>query len=71
MAVLPKIKISGSYQDVSNRALAIARAVDRLPVGGQYIVDIVKSDIEAEAWKVFISEVVILQRMTVSKYIPE
>jgi hypothetical protein len=39
-------------QDVSDRALSIARAVDRLPAGYVYHLEIQKPDIPAMPWMV-------------------
>jgi hypothetical protein len=57
-------------QDVSDRALSIARAVDRLPAGYVYHLEIQKPDLPAMPWMV---EIVREDRIQVLKltYHPE
>jgi hypothetical protein len=57
-------------QDVSDRALSIARAVDRLPAGHVYHLEIQKPDLPAMPWMV---EIVREDRIQVLKltYHPE
>jgi hypothetical protein len=55
MATDPNASIEVSLiipQDVSDRALSIARAVDRLPAGYVYHLEIQKPDLPAMPWMV-------------------
>jgi hypothetical protein len=73
MVEVPNARIEVSLiipQDVSDRALSIARAVDRLPAGYIYHLEIQKPDIPAMPWMV---EIVREDRIQVLKltYHPE
>jgi hypothetical protein len=73
MVEVPNASIEVSLiipQDVSDRALSIARAVDRLPAGYIYHLEIQKPDIPAMPWMV---EIVREDRIQVLKltYHPE
>jgi hypothetical protein len=56
--------------DLSRRVVELARAVDDLP-SGRYVIEIVKDDLTAAAWRVEIAKVDTVQKMSLSKYNPE
>lgn len=48
-------------QDVSRRALSIARIIDRLPAG-KYTIQLVKAESESERWQIEIVQPVTIQK---------
>ena len=56
--------------DLSRRVVERARAVDDLPAG-RYVIEIVKDELRAAAWRVEIAKVDTVQKMSLSKYSPE
>lgn len=55
---------------ISGRAASIGKMVDRLKPG-RYIMEIVKSDILAEDWKVEIIRADVVHKISLSHYVPE
>ena len=56
--------------DLSSRAVSVARIVDRLRPG-RYILEITKSDIMAADWKIEVIRADVVQKMSLSNYVPE
>ena len=56
--------------DLSSRAVSVARIVDRLRPG-RYILEITKSDIMAADWKIEVIRADVVQKMSLSHYVPE
>lgn len=57
-------------QDVSRRALSIARTIDRLPPG-EYNLSLVKPGVKAADWQIEIVRTERLERAVLKKYLPE
>jgi hypothetical protein len=55
---------------LSQRVVRLAREVDKLPPG-RYMIEIVKDDLHAAEWRLEIVRVDVVQKMSLSKYIPE
>lgn len=56
--------------DLSQRVIQLARAIDRLSPG-EYVVRLVKPDMEAASWRVEIDRLDHIQNMAITKYLPE
>lgn len=69
LSALPPMKRKPIY-GLSQRVVALARAVDDLPAG-RYVIEIVKDDLHAAAWRVEIVRVDTVRKMDLSKYSPE
>jgi len=55
---------------LSQRVVALARSVDNLPPG-RYVIEVVKEEIHAAAWKIEIAELHVVKKMNLSNYSPE
>lgn len=49
--------------DLSSQAVRVARVIDRLPDGAEYIVRVVKDDLKAIPWNVEVSRVEPIKRL--------
>ena len=52
--------------DLSQKAVSVARAIDRLPPG-RYMVSIIKPNSKHERWEIAIDEISTVQKMTVPR----
>jgi hypothetical protein len=55
---------------ISARAASIGKMIDRLRPG-RYIIEVTKSDVLAEDWKVEIIRADVVQKISLSNYVPE
>lgn len=69
MSMIPAVA-DKPVTDLSQRAIQLARAIDRLSPG-RYMVSILLPDVEAVSWKVEIERVEPIQKMVITKYSPE
>lgn len=53
--------------DLSPRVVSLARAIDRLPAGGEYVIRVVKPDLAALPWSVEVERVEPIKRMMLEK----
>jgi len=64
--------IKKEVQDIgiSQRAIQAARVLDRLPAG-EYMVRVVKPDMEAASWRFEVDRLDHVQKYAFTKYLPE
>jgi len=56
--------------DLSQRVIALARVIDRLPPG-RYVIELEKPDLDAASWKTEIERLEFISRHSITKYLPE
>lgn len=67
MSAMTAIQATVKDSDISERARSLAREVDRLPAGFNYVLHIVKDEVEAIDWRVEIVRTELIRRMTLSR----